>query len=673
MRPGANGLPGIPLPDLPDIPFVDLLSRVQDMPGTPAQYAVGLPLLAALLALGLGWLSARAAAWMVVTASLLVLGATVWQLYGVSADQVDGTRTSNTIPALPLGELEVPLLLVATELAAVTAVAVALVALIVQVFARWYLWYDPRYRQFAATVALFTAAMMLVVHSGDLLLTLIGWEVMGWCSYLLIGHLSAKASARRAAGKALLVTRVADIGFVLGVIALATGAGSTSIEAVIAHWETRPGTGLTVAMLLLITGIAGKSALIPFQDWLPDAMEGPTPASALIHAATMVAAGTVVLAQLFALLQASDTARIVLALLASVTTLVAALLALAQPDLKRLLAWSTVSQVALMLAALTAIPLGQGPDTAVLHLVSHAMFKALLFLALGWLSVLTGGTLVAYAVSGVRRYGAVRRPLGMGLLALAGVPPLVGFVSKELILGAAEQGVQTAAGGPSLIVLAAVGAGTPLTAAYCMRAWLILNRPLSIGHPARRGDERLDDFFSEPAVVQEAAGTEEAEAAISSSARVGISLLALLTLLGGVLPFTGWFDVESVLELNLPLLATSLLLMLAAALAVVVAARGVTTADAADRLPQAVRVSAAEGLGADTAYLTLVARPTLALARGITWLDREILDGYVRGGGQAARLLGAGGDRWSPVRPTGALVLVLSGLLVLAGISWVAS
>ncbi len=672
MRPGANGLPGIPLPDLPDIPFQDLLSRVQDLPGTPAQYAVGLPLLAALLALGLGRLAARAAAWVVVTASLLVLGATVWQLYGVSHDQVDGTRTSGTIAALPLGELEVPLLLVATEPIAVVAMAVALVALIVQIFARWYLWYDPRYRQFAATVALFTAAMMLVVHSGDLLLTLIGWEVMGWCSYLLIGHLSAKASARRAAGKALLVTRVADIGFVLGVIALAAGAGSTSIESVVAHWETRPGTALTVAMLLLITGVAGKSALIPFQDWLPDAMEGPTPASALIHAATMVAAGTVVLAQLFALLQASDTARIVLALLASVTTLVAALLAFAQPDLKRLLAWSTVSQVALMLAALTAIPLGQGPDTAVLHLVSHAIFKALLFLSLGWLSVLTGGTLVAYAVSGVRRYGAVRRPLGMGLLALAGVPPLVGFVSKELILGAAEQGVQTA-GGPSLIVLAAVGAGTPLTAAYCMRAWLILNRPLIIGHPARRGDERLDDFFSEPAVVQEAAGTEEAEAAISSSARVGISLLALLTLLGGVLPFTGWFTVESVLELNLPLLATSLLLMLAAALAVVVAARGVPTRDAAARLPQAVRLSAAEGLGADTAYLALVARPTLALARGVAWLDREILDGYVRGGGQAARMLGTGGDRWSPVRPSGALVLVLTGLLVLAGLGWVAS
>ncbi|MBA2694954.1 MAG: NADH-quinone oxidoreductase subunit L, partial [Actinobacteria bacterium] len=538
----------LPLPDLPEIPFLDLLPRIQDMPGTPAQYAVALPLLAALLAFALGRLSARAAAWLVVTSSLLTLAATGWQLYGVSNDQVDGRRTSSTIDALPLGELEAPLGLVATELTAVIAITVALVALIIQVFARWYLWYDPRYRQFAATVALFTSAMMLVVHSGDLILTLIGWEVMGWCSYLLIGHLSAKAGARRAAGKALLVTRVADIGFVLGVIALAAGAGSTSIETVVAHWETRPGAGLTVAMLLLITGIAGKSALIPFQDWLPDAMEGPTPASALIHAATMVAAGTVVLAQLFALLQASDTARITLALLASVTTLVAALLAFAQPDLKRLLAWSTVSQVALMLAALTAIPLGQGPDTAVLHLISHAVFKALLFLTLGWLSVLTGGTLVAYAVSGVRRYGAVRRPLGMGLLALAGVPPLVGFVSKELILAAAEQGVQTATGGPALVVLAAVGAGTPLTAAYCMRAWLILNRPLSIGHPPRRGDERLDDFFSEPAVVQEAAGTEEAEAAISTSARVGVTTLALLTLLGGVLPFTGLFDIESVLE-----------------------------------------------------------------------------------------------------------------------------
>ncbi len=647
------------LPDIPGLPDLPPLPDIPDLPGTAAQYVVLLPLVAAVLAFGLGRLGSRAAAWTVISGSVLMFGASLWQLYRVTTQ---GVRSSDTIGPLALGELEVPLVLTATPLTAITAVAVALVATIVQVYARWYLWYDPHYRQFASTVALFTAAMLLVVLSGDVVLTLVGWEVMGWCSYLLIGHHGAKASARRAAAKALLVTRFADLGFVLGLVALAAGPRSTAIADIVEHWQARPGTALTVAMLLVIAGVAGKSALVPFQDWLPDAMEGPTPASALIHAATMVAAGTVVLAQLFPLLQASEPARLTLAVLASVTTILAALLAFAQPDLKRLLAWSTVSQVALMLAALTAVPAGEGPDTAVLHLVSHALFKALLFLSLGWLSVLAGGTLVTYAVSGLRRYGSVRRPLGIGLLALAGVPPLVGFVSKELVLGAAEAGVQTATPGPSLLVLAAVGAATPLTAAYCMRAWLILNRPVFVPGAGRPG-ERLDDFFAEPEVMAEAVGVEEAEAAISSPARAGVTTLALLTVVGGALPLTPYFDVE--IHLNWPLLAASLLLMAAAALAVLAASRGVRTRDAAARLPAVLSRSAERGLGADTAYLALVARPTLALARGVTWLDREVLDGYVRATARAARLLGQGGERWSPVQPAPALVLVLAGVVVL--------
>ncbi|MCE0486163.1 NADH-quinone oxidoreductase subunit 5 family protein [Ornithinimicrobium sediminis] len=645
-------------PDLPDLPA---LPPLPDFPGAAAQYVVAIPLLAALLAFLLGRTSSRTAAWTVVTGAVLTLGAATWQLYTISVGVVP--RVSETVGPLALGELTVPLTLSASPLTAITAVAVALVALVVQVYARWYLWYDPRYRQFAATVSLFSGAMLLVVLSGDVVLTLVGWEVMGWCSYLLVGHISAKASARRAAAKALLVTRFADLGFVLGLVALTAGPGSTAIADIVDHWRAEPGTALTVAMLLVIMGVAGKSALVPFQDWLPDAMEGPTPASALIHAATMVAAGTVVLAQLFPLLQASDPARTTLAVLASATTLLAALLAFAQPDLKRLLAWSTVSQVALMLAALTAIPVGEGPDTAVLHLVSHALFKALLFLALGWLAVLAGGTLVSYAVSGVRRYGSVRRPLGIGLLALAGVPPLVGFVSKELILGSAEAGVQAATPGPALIVLAAVGAGAPLTAAYCMRAWLILSRPVLVRGNGRTG-EQLDDFFAEPEVMVEAVGVEEAEAAISSPARAGITTLSLLTVVGGVLPLTPFFDVE--LHLNVPLLVASLLLMAAAALFVLAASRGVRTRDAAARLPAVLNLAAERGLGADTAYLTLVARPTMALARGVTWLDREVLDGYVRAAGRAARLLGRGGERWSPVQPAPSLVLVLAGVLVLA-------
>lgn len=651
---------GLPLPDVPEI---------SQAVGTPSQWMIAFPLLAAVLAFYVPQRWARAAGWTVLWAGLAGLLTAIWQVFRAAA--TDEPLTASTIGSVPLGELSVPLALSVDTLMAMTALTVALVALIVQAFARWYLWYDPHYRQFAATVALFTAAMMLVVHSGDVILTLIGWEVMGWCSFLLIGHHSTKSSAQRAASKALIVTRVADIGFVLGLVALAAGAGSTAIVDIVDHWSARPGAALTIAMLLIITGVAGKSALFPFHDWLPDAMEGPTPASALIHAATMVAAGTVVLAQLFELLAASDVARFTLAVLACATTLLAALLAFAQPDLKRLLAWSTVSQVALMLAALSAIPASDGPDTALLHLMSHAVFKALLFLTFGWLAVLTGGTLVSYAVSGVRRYASLARPFGFGLLALAGVPPFVGFFSKELILTAAEAGAADAGGSlAGTLVLATVGAGAPLTAAYCMRAWLILNRadPAARSAPAaapqRRSVQGIEDLFSAPEVIQDAVGIEEAESAISSTARAGITALTALTILGGILPFTSLVDVE--LMFNVPLLLASLTLMAAAAVAVWAASRGVRTRDAAARLPSSVRRGAERGFGGDTAYQVVVARPTLAVARGVIWLDHHILDSYVRSTGHIATFVGAASERFSPIKPAPSLVLVLAGVLIFA-------
>ncbi len=651
---------GLPLPEVPEI---------SQTIGTPSQWMIAFPLLAAVLAFYMPQPWSRAARWIVLWAGLAGLLTAIWQVYRVAT--AGGPQGASTIGAIPLGELTVPLSLSVDTLMAMTALTVALVALIVQAFARWYLWYDPHYRQFAATIALFTAAMMLVVHSGDVILTLVGWEVMGWCSFLLIGHHSTKPSAQRAASKALIVTRVADIGFVLGLVALAAGAGSTAIDDIVDHWSARPGAALTIAMLLIIIGVAGKSALFPFHDWLPDAMEGPTPASALIHAATMVAAGTVVLAQLFELLTASDVARLTLAVLACVTTLLAAVLAFAQPDLKRLLAWSTVSQVALMLAALSAIPASDGPDTALLHLMSHAVFKALLFLTIGWLAVLTGGTLVSYAVSGVRRYASLARPFGFGLLALAGVPPFVGFFSKELILTAAETGLADSGGSlAATIVLATVGAGAPLTAAYCMRAWLILNRPdpvatsVPAASPRRRSVQGIEELFSAPEVILDAVGIEEAESAISSTARAGITTLTALTIIGGILPFTSLVDVE--LAFNIPLLLTSLALMAGAAVAVWAASRGVRTRDAAARLPSSLRRGAERGFGGDTAYQVVVARPTLALARGVTWLDHHILDGYVRSAGHAATLVGAASERFSPVKPAPALVLVLAAVLIFA-------
>lgn len=652
-------LPALPLPTLPDIPLPDL-------PVTAAQVMILLAAAVGILGLAVGRRSSRPAAWVAILGSLLVLLAAIWQLYVIY--ELGGRQESGTVGPLALGELEVPLQLAATRLSALVAAVAALVALVVQIFARWYLWFDPRYRQFSATVSLFTAAMLLVVLSDDVLLTLMGWEIMGWCSFLLIGHLSAKDSANRAAVKALLVTRLADVGFVIGLIWLAAGAGSTSIQAIIVHWTGESYAALGAAMGLVVIGVAGKSAQLPFQDWLPDAMEGPTPASALIHAATMVAAGTVVLARLFPLLQAAGPARLLLAVLVSVTVVLAALLAFAQPDLKRLLAWSTVSQVGLMLAALTVVPPGAGPDVAIMHLLSHAWFKALLFLTVGWMGVLTGGTVVRYVTSATKRYRSLRRPMGIGLLALAGVPPMVGFVSKELVLAQAEHGVQEGVGVAGTVVLAAVGASVPLTAAYCMRAWLILDRgPRRVAQRPPRGvqeHQMIDDFFDEPEVLEEAIGIEEAESAISSSARTAVALLGFCSVIGGILVFTPQLDLH--VTINPQLLVAALLLMAVAALAVWVVSRGVGSRDAAARLPMRISIAAERGFGFDTLYRTAVSRPVLALARGVQWLDREVLDAYVRGAGAAARLLGAALHHTHPRRPAPGLVLVLGGVLVLA-------
>ena len=312
------------------------------MTATSVRLVVLLPALAALA----GLLLARgrdAMARLVATgvAALTLLAALI-QLVGVHAD--GPAHVIGTVPALETGSLRIPLQLQATTATATIALVVAVVGWAVQVFAGWYLRDDDRYGIFAATVSLFTAAMLLVVQSADLVLTLVGWEVMGWCSYLLIGHWSRKETARRAALKAFLVTRLADVGFVLGVVILAAGAGSTAYRRVVQSWAgtgcndagacTGPSTTLlNAAMVLLVIGILGKSGMVPFHDWLPDAMEGPTPASALIHAATMVAAGTFVLAQLFDILAASEGARWVLALSTAVPMVYAAGLAFGQSDL----------------------------------------------------------------------------------------------------------------------------------------------------------------------------------------------------------------------------------------------------------------------------------------------------------------------------------------------------
>ncbi|KGN38261.1 NADH-quinone oxidoreductase subunit L [Knoellia subterranea KCTC 19937] len=525
---------------------------------------------------------------------------------------------------------------------------VALVAAAVLVFTRWYLEDDDRLAQFAATVSLFTAAMMLVVHARDLVLTLIGWEVMGWCSYLLIGHWSRKESARRAAYKAFIVTRVADIGFVLGIVGLVAGAGSTGLDAVIDAWSG-PDTPATPAvrsalLALVVIGVLGKSAQFPFQDWLPDAMEGPTPASALIHAATMVAAGTVVLAQLFPVLVHADGARWLLGIATAVTMVGAAALALGQSDLKRLLAWSTVSQVAIMLSALATATEEIGPDPALFHMWSHAVFKSLLFLTIGWLSVVAGSTL-AVALRGAGNVHQLARVAWLfGLLALAGAPFVVGGLSKEHVLVTAYEGA-IGSGGPGVIVLAALLVTVVLTAAYAMRAHLVVTAPLERAEPSAAGDDHPSGMPSDAVLA-------------------ALAVLTVLTVVGGLILITGLFDIHRASQWWM--LLTLLLISIGAGVSWLARSSG-DPRDAFVRTRRH-RALADRGLGFDTAYRRLIADPVLGLARVVAFLDREVVDGYVRGAAASAGIAGWFAERGHRREaPSAGVGLVALGLIVAAG------
>lgn len=556
-------------------------------------------------------------------------------------------------PGVAAGELSVPLALLSDPTRLAVGAVVALVALCVQAYSAIYLRTDDRYPRFAATVSLFTAAMLLVVFSGDLVLTVIGWEVMGWCSYLLIGHWSRRHSARRAAHKAFLVTRVADIGFVLGMVGLAAGAGTTSLTGVVDAWSSEgadgaDGAARAVAMTLVVIGVLGKSAQVPFQDWLADAMEGPTPASALIHAATMVAAGTVVLAGLFPVLVLSQPARWVLGISVAVTMVLAAVLAFAQSDLKRLLAWSTVSQVGVMLSALAVAPLAEGPDAGLFHLWAHAIFKAVLFLAIGWASVIAGGTAATTLRGSATAIPILRVSFLFGLLSLAGVPVVVGGLSKEHVIAAAWHGAVEP--GPGLVVLVALLLTVAVTAAYCTRAYLLLTAHV------RSGDE------GGPAVEQAGA------AAVPPVVQVVLGGLVVLSAIGGLVLFTDAFDVGSA---SLAWIAITLLII---AVGVAAALRGGLDKDPAQVLAARLVPHADAGLGADALYRAVAVTPVLALARVVAFLDTEVVDLYVRGTAVATRAAGwAGARAHHGERPSSAIGLVLGAVVVLALVGVLAS
>jgi NADH-quinone oxidoreductase subunit L len=328
-------------------------------------------------------------------------------------------------------------------LAAVMLVVVTTVSLCVHVYSLGYMDGDVRFTWFYVVLSLFTAAMLNVVIAPNLIQLLIGWEVMGVCSYLLIGHWYEEKQNSDAAIKAFITTRIGDVPFMFGIFALifATGFTTSNISAIGELVKSHELSSALVAgaAILLFGGTIGKSAQFPLHVWLPDAMAGPTPVSALIHAATMVAAGVYLVGRMYTVfINAEPWVLQVLGIIGAITMLGSAFMALIQDDIKRVLAYSTLSQLAYMVASMSLGPAGR--NAAFFHLFTHAFFKALLFLG-------AGSVIHAVHSNNMSDMGGLRKPMPVtfwtflvGSAALAGIAPLAGFWSKDEMLVAASEG-----------------------------------------------------------------------------------------------------------------------------------------------------------------------------------------------------------------------------------------
>ena len=318
-------------------------------------------------------------------------------------------------------------------LAVVMLGMVTLVALVIQVYSLGYMKGDPRFGWYFAIHALFVASMLTLILADNFLLLYVVWELVGLCSYLLIGFWYERRSATEAAKKAFIVTRIGDVGLLLGILLLFKEVGTfdmSTIFGAVAAGEIGEGT-LTLAALLLFLGAMGKSAQFPLHVWLPDAMEGPTPVSALIHAATMVAAGVYLVARAFPIFDAAPDALLVVAVIGLITTLVGATMALVMTDLKRILAYSTISHLGLMMLSLGAF----GYTAAIFHLLAHGFSKALLFLGAGSVMHSMNGETDIRKMGGLRKVMPITAlTFAVGSLSLAGMPIFAGFWSKDEVL-----------------------------------------------------------------------------------------------------------------------------------------------------------------------------------------------------------------------------------------------
>jgi NADH-quinone oxidoreductase subunit L len=449
------------------------------------------PLVGAILAGILGtqfggnWIGRR------LTHTLTILGVLIAFILSASTLKsvaIDGARFNETLYTwMTVGDLKMEVGFMVDGLTAMMMCVVTFVSLMVHIYTIGYMDEDEGYNRFFAYISLFTFSMLMLVMSNNMLQLFFGWEAVGLVSYLLIGFWYNKPTAIFANMKAFLVNRVGDFGFILGIGLIAAYTGTLNYTEAFAQAAdlsalTLPGTSwmlITVICICLFIGAMGKSAQFPLHVWLPDSMEGPTPISALIHAATMVTAGIFMVARMSPLFELSETALNFIMIIGAITALFMGFLGIIQNDIKRVVAYSTLSQLGYMTVALGA----SAYSVAVFHLMTHAFFKALLFLAAG--SVIIG----MHHNQDIRYMGAVRKYMPitwitslLGSLALIGTPLFSGFYSKDSIIEAVHGSNLAAAGFANFAVLA----GVFVTAFYSFRMYFL------VFHGKERYDQNPD-------------------------------------------------------------------------------------------------------------------------------------------------------------------------------------
>ena len=575
-------------------------------------------------------------------AALAIGAAFVLSLWALdTALQADGKRIAFSAHELvSVADLRLDVSLNLDGLTALMLVVVTSVAFLVQVYSQGYMAGDTGYWRYFAYMSLFTASMLGLVLFDSLLLIYVFWEMVGLSSFLLIGFWFHRPAAAAAAKKAFLTTRLGDLGFLAAILLIFAHTGTFNIPAIqeAALTGALSASVLTWFALGVFAGAAGKSAQFPLHVWLPDAMEGPTPVSALIHAATMVAAGVYLVARLFPVFSVSHDAMLVVGAIGGITAIGAALLALVMTDIKRVLAYSTISQLGYMMLALGV----GGYAVAIFHLFTHAFFKALLFLGSGSVNHATN-TFDMRKMGGLRRYMPITfATFVIGSLSLAGFFPLAGFWSKDEILSVASDER------PWLFWVALITAG--LTAFYMFRAiFLTFGGEYRGGEPADPSGAAHDDHalhYEEPHPPHESPFVMAlpllvlaVPAVIAGFANLDHDIERLLM---GALPA----DVEVAepsFHLSIALAATALPLA-GIVLAWAIYSRRLMSSEALMRRFGPLHALLENKYYLDVLYERVIVQRLFVGVLGgmLEAFDRIVVDGAVNGAGQALRLSGTG-------------------------------